>query len=119
DGFWPEPLNFPIERVCRPLAVRLGGLTFLGEAILETGIDQRHVDEKRIVRLAPPFASSGRERAERVAVIAEATRDHAAAAAVAALEMILARELQRRLDRFRSAPGEPHTIEVAGTHFGD
>ena len=114
-----QPLDFALERRRRPLAVRFRALARLGKAIFEARIDQRHVDQQGLVRFAPPLAPAGRERAERIAVIAEPTRDHAASAVIPTLEMVLPRELERRLDRFRAAAGVPDTVEVARAHARD
>ncbi len=47
-------------------------------------------------------------------MIALAARDQPGAPGLAALEMILPRELDRCLDRFRSAAGEPDPVERPG-----
>ena len=118
DRLGAEPLDFLFERLGGSSAIGLGTLARLGETIFETGIGQRDVDEQRLVGRSPPGTSPGRERAERVAVIALAPSNDAASASVAAFEMILPRELQRRLDRFRAAAREPDAVERARRHFG-
>src|SRR6185369_14583533 len=63
--------------------------------------------------------SPGRKSAKRISMIAETPGDHFAAPAVAALEMILPRELQRSLGGFRTAAREPDPVERAGAQIGD
>ena len=64
------------------------------------------LDQQRLELGAAPFVAAGRERAERVAVIALAARDDVAALRLALLDEILPRHLQRRLDRLRAAADE-------------
>ena len=52
-------------------------------------------------------------------MIAQPPRDDAAAALISALQMILPRELQRRLDRLGSAARVPDSIERARRKLGD
>ncbi len=69
------------------------------------------LDQERLELRAPPRVAAGRERAERVAVIALAPRDDMAALRFAGLDEILARHLERRLDRLRTAAHEIDAIE--------
>src|ERR1700730_18631324 len=55
---------------------------------------------------AAPFVAAGRERAQRIAVIALTPRDDVPALALTFLDEILPRHLDRGLDRFRSAAHE-------------
>ncbi len=66
----------------------------------------RHVDQQGLELAPPPFVAADRERTERVAVIALATRNEMRALRLADLDEVLARHLQRRLDRFRPAADE-------------
>ena len=68
------------------------------------------LDQQRREGRAPPFVAAGRQRAQRIAVIALAPGDDVAALCLAALGEVLPRHLERRLDRFRSAA---HQIGVA------
>ena len=68
-------------------------------------------DQERLELRAPPRVSADGEGAERVAVVALAPRDHMAALRLADLDEILARHLERRLDRLRSAADEIDVIE--------
>ena len=61
------------------------------------------LDQQGLELGAPPGVAADRERAERVAVIALAPRDDMAALGLADLDEILARHLERRLDRLRTA----------------
>src|SRR5205085_6473220 len=95
--------NFLLERIRGSAPVFLGALARLSEAIFEAWIDQRYVDQQRIVGRPAPGAAAGGERAERVAVVAELPRNDPGPAAIAALEMNLPGELQRRLGRLGAA----------------
>ena len=61
------------------------------------------LEQQRIELLALPFPASDRERTERNAVIALAPSDDVSPLRLAPFDEILARELERGLDRFRSA----------------
>ena len=69
-------------------------------------------DQQRRELPALPLAAADRERAQRVAVIALTPRDQEAALRLAALDEILPRQLQRRLDRLRSAADEEDVAEA-------
>ncbi len=75
------------------------------------------LDQQRLERRAAPFVAAGRERAERVAVIALAARDDVAALRLALLDKVLPRHLQRRLDRLRAAADEVGVAD-AGRRVG-
>src|SRR6185312_9190321 len=62
--------------------------------------------QQRRIGRAPPGVAAGRQRAERVAVIALPAGDEAIAPGLAGLDEILSRDLDRGLDRFRSAADE-------------
>ena len=85
------------------------------------------LDQQRLEGRAPPGVAAGRERAERVAVIALPPRDDVPALRLADLDEILPRHLERRLDRLRAAadeigvsePGGRVGDEAVGEPFGD
>ena len=76
------------------------------------------LDQQRTELLALPFPAADRERAERDAVIALAPRDDVAPLRLAALDEILARELERGLDRLRSA-ADVEDVTDARRRVGD
>ena len=59
-------------------------------------------DQKRSELLALPLPASDRERTERDAVIALASRNDVSPLRLAAFDEILAREFERGLDRLRA-----------------
>ena len=61
------------------------------------------VRQQRRIGFAAPGIAAGRQRAQRVAVIALAARDEMRALRLAALDEILPRDLDRGFDRLRSA----------------
>ena len=71
------------------------------------------VREQRRIGFAPPGIAAGRQRAERIAVIALAARDEMLALRLAALDEILPRQLDAGLDRFRAAADEIGISETA------
>ena len=64
------------------------------------------LDQEGLELRAPPGVAADRERAERIAVIALPPGDDMAALRLADLDEILARHLERRLDRLRTAADE-------------
>ena len=72
------------------------------------------LDQQRRECSALPFAAADRERAERDAVIALPARDEMSALRLAALDEILPRQLQRRLDRLRAAADKEDVAEAGG-----
>src|SRR6476659_4642578 len=72
------------------------------------------LDQERRERRAAPFVAAGGQRAQRVAVIALAAGDDVAALGLAALDEILPRHLQRRLDRLRAAAYEVRVADAWG-----
>ena len=72
------------------------------------------LDQQRLELRAPPFVAAGRERAERIAVIALPARDDVPTARLAFLDEILPRQLQRRLDRLRAAADEIDMTKARG-----
>ena len=94
-------------------AVLLFGLAFLAIAV---GVARRDVpgahEERPELRAAPRVAADG-ERAQRVAVIALPPADEMRAVRLADLQVVLARELERRLHAFRPAGNEVDALERA------
>jgi hypothetical protein len=78
----------------------------------------RHIDQQRRELAPAPFVAADRERAERVAVIALAPRDEVAPLRLADLDEILARELERGLDRLGPA-GQEVYVRDARRRVGD
>src|SRR4029450_4059774 len=62
DRFRADPANLLLERTGGPVAIAFRTLAGLGKAIFEAGIDQRDIDEQRLVGGAPAGASSSRHR---------------------------------------------------------
>ena len=110
-----ELVDLGFERARGALGIGLLRLARLLEAIGEAGIDVMRLDQQRREGRAPPFVAAGRQRAQRIAVIALATGDDVAALFLAALGEILPRHLERRFDRFRPAA---HEIGVADAFGG-
>ena len=113
-----ELLDLGLELVGQALAIGLRRLVRAAVAIL---VDRRHVvrlDQQRRELLALPLAAADRERAERDAVVALAPGDDVAPLRLAALDEILARELERGLDRLRPAAHEKNVAD-AGRGMGD
>ena len=63
--------------------------------------------------------AGGGEGAERGAVVGDLAGDHLVLLAFAAHAVVVAGQLQRRLDRLRAAGGEEDAVEVAGGERGD
>lgn len=59
----------------------------------------RNINQQRRKLLAPPFIAARCKGAKRVAMIALPPGDHMAARGVAPLQMVLPRQLDRRLGR--------------------
>src|SRR5512134_1423664 len=74
----------------------------------------RRLDQEGLELLAPPRVAADGERAERVAVIGLAPADDVRALRLALLDEVLARELERRLDRLRAARDEVDLVEGLG-----
>ena len=86
------------------------------------GFDQQGAELR-----AAPFVAAGRQRPQRIAVIALTARDDVPPLRLALLDEILPRHFQRRLDRLRSAADEIDVVdpfgrgldEAVGELFGD
>jgi hypothetical protein len=72
------------------------------------------LDQQRLELVAAPLVAAGRERAERIAVIALAARDDVARCGSPFLDEILPRHLQRGLDRLRAAADEIRMADPGG-----
>src|SRR6185312_13359471 len=114
DGLRTEALDLVLELVGDAAAVGLLGLRGILVAIGEARRDVRRVEQPRLIAAPPRRMAADRERADGVAVIGLAPRDQPRALLLADLEEILARELERRLDRLGAALYEEHLVEVAG-----
>src|SRR3546814_8663135 len=68
------------------------------------------VQQIGLVQRAPGDVAAGRQRAQGVAVVALAPRDHPVPRRLAALDMVLAGELDRRLGGFQRS--DEHTSEL-------
>ena len=113
-----ELVDLGFELFGQALAI---GLRRLVRAPVAIFVDRRHMvglDQQRRELLALPFAAADRERAERDAVIALAPRDDISPLRLAALDEILARELERGLDRLRPAADEEDVAD-ARRRMGD
>ena len=71
------------------------------------------VDHQRRKGFAPPHVAAGGECAERIAVIRLLARNHAVTRWLADFDEVLARELDRGLDRFRSTRYQVNPVERA------
>src|SRR5215831_5605773 len=103
-------LVFELSR--QPLAVTLRGLV---RAALAIFVNRRYMvrfDQKRSELLALPLSAPDRERTERDAVIALASRDDVSPLRLAAFDEILAREFERGLDRLRAAADEKDVADA-------
>ncbi len=72
------------------------------------------LDQQRFELRPPPCVPAGRQRPQRVAVIALAPGDDHAALRLPGLDEILSRHLERRLDRFGPAADEIDVIDAVG-----
>ena len=107
DRLGTKPLEFGIELGNKPRdEIRFRFIV----ALLVIGKGRGDMAERRRqqrrIGFAAPGVAAGRERAERVAVIALPPRDEALALRLPRLEEILPRDLDRRFDRLRSAADE-------------
>ena len=74
----------------------------------------RDVDQQRRELRAPPLVAADRERAQRVAVVALPPGDEVRALRLPDLDEVLARHLERRLDRLRAAADEVDVAHAGG-----
>ena len=102
-------------------------LAFSLHPIGVAGVDVMGLDQQGLELGAPPGVAADRQSAQRVAVIALAPRNDMAALRLADLDEILARHLERRLDRLRAAadqidalkPGRSVLDQPVGQTLGD
>ena len=102
----PKPQDFRLQLVGDTAGEGSLSLALPHLAIGIAGGDVTCLDKDRIIDLPPPGVAAGRQRAKGVAVIALASGDDTAPVRLAGLDEILPCELQRRLDRLRSAGDE-------------
>ena len=113
DLIGAEFQNLVLQRLRRARGIGRIALAGILQAIGKAGIDMMGFDQQRAELRAPPFIAAGRQRAERIAVIALPPRDDMPALRLALLDKILPRHLQRGLDRFRAAADEIDVIEAS------
>ena len=109
-----DALDFGFELVGHALAVVEFGFVLLLAAVGITGRDVRSLDHQRCEGFASPLVTAGGKGAERIAVVGLAARDQAMPLGFADFEIILARELDRGLDCFRTAGDEVNPVQRAG-----
>ena len=115
-----------VELGGEPCAVGRVALVVAPIAVRVARCDVLHVDQQRRELLPSPGVAADRERAERVAVVALPPPDEDAALGLPDLDEILARHLERRLDRLGAAAHEVRmaraggrgTDELIGERFG-
>ena len=107
DRLGAEPLELGFQFVGQPIDILRVRFVIALETIGEA---RRHQAERRrqdrFVQRAPHHVAAGRQRAERVAVIALPAGDEMHALRLADLDEILPRQLQRRLGAFRAGRAE-------------
>ena len=105
-----------------PLLDRVGGperVAVLGPAV-DVGVGDVAAARGQRLELAAQLGDPGRrERPQRGAVVGDLAGDHLVLLAFAVHAVVVAGELQRRLDRLRAAGGEEDAVEVAGGERGD
>src|SRR5205085_1797032 len=106
DRLGPELDDRRLELVGQPQAIVLFALLVPPVAIGIAGGDVVGFDEERREGGAAPRVAANCERRERVAVVALPAGDEMPALRLADLDEILARELERSLDRLRAAGDE-------------
>ena len=113
--FGPISTSFLLERLSGPRRIIRVALALPPQPIGVAGVDVVGLDQERLELRAPPRISASGEGAKRVAVVALATGDDMAALRLADLDKILARHLERRLDRLRAAAYQIDVIEACGS----
>ena len=109
----PELEDLRFELVRNPPAVRGLGLVLALPPICEARRDMMHrAEQQRFENGAAPDVAAGGKCACRRAVIALQSPDHVPPLRLTCLDKILARDFQRRFDRFRAAarPLAPESI---------
>ncbi len=95
-------------------SVRLGRLAFAEVAVRIAGRDVRDVDQQRRELAPAPLVAAHRERTQRVAVVALPPCDEVRALRLPDLDEVLARHLERGLDRLRAAAHEVGVARAGG-----
>ena len=113
DVFRTQLDNLRVQFICQALHVLPVGLAVEALAVSEARRDVMRGHQQRQEGLPAPCVAANRQRTERVAVIALATRDEELALRLADLDEVLAREFQCGLDGFRATGDEVHVIEIA------
>src|SRR5690606_36756052 len=111
DGFRAQFSKLFFQRAGGARRIVLLTFVFALEAIGKAGIDMVGFGEQRTKLLAPPLVAAGGQRAQRIAMIALAAADDVAVLRLVNLDEILARHLQRRLDRLRPARNQIDMLE--------
>ena len=115
DAFRADFDKLVLERLSGPRRIIRVALALSLQPVGIAGVDVVRLDQERLELRAPPRVSAGGEGAERIAVVALAPRDDMAALRLADLDEILARHLERRLDRLRTAAHQIDAIEAGGS----
>ncbi len=103
-----------LDRVSRPEFVAL-----LGPAVDVRVGDVATARRQRLELGSQVGDAGGRERPQRGAVVGDLAGDHLVLLAFAERPVVVAGELQRRLDRLRAAGGEEDAVEVGRRQRGD
>ncbi len=123
----PDPLDRRVQFGSEPRAVSLGGFAVPLVPVRIARGDVLDVDKERSELAPARLIAADRERAQRVAVVALPPRDERRALRLPDLDEILARHLQRRLDRLRAPaheirmarPGRRRPDQAVGEFLGD
>ena len=110
----PSSLDRRLELGGEARAVGRLALARRAPAIGVARADVGDLGQQRLELAAPPGVAADRERAQRVAVIALPPRDEPAALGLADLDEVLARHLERRLDRLGAAGDEVDPVDAGG-----
>src|SRR3954451_4472414 len=82
DRFGADAQDFLLERVSCPARVCRRRLARFGKAVFETRIDERYIEEQRLIGSAAPGASTCCKRAERIAMVTLTSGNDSAAAGI-------------------------------------
>ena len=106
DGLGPQAEDFLLQLAGNPLPVLLQRFALTLVAVGVNRADMAHLHQQRGIQRPALHVAADGERAQRVAVIAHAPGDEAAAAGLAGLDEILPRQLERHLHRLGAAADE-------------
>ena len=112
-GLGTKAEDFRLQLIRHPLAVVIAALALSPAHILIAGRDMGDVDQQRRELGTAPFIAACRQRTEGVAVVALLAGDDMAALRLAALQVVLAGELDRGLGGLRPAGDEIDPVDVA------